>query len=550
MGALFLQTPMPRLGLSLVLVASLAVLHQGVTPSFSSDDYSHLERSIHYPGLSEALDVFVEPNGREYRPLVRLSLWFDHQLGDSAIPYKATNVLLHLVCTVLLYGLIRRLGAAVGISLVATLLFAVHPIHTTSVHFVLGRTDLIAALFYLSCLLSVARWPAVPAVWQIAVSLSAFLAALCSKELAITLPVMMLAVRVHHQRPSALGPWLAREQRWLWPFGLLVLAYLTGRWWLWRDSGDDISVYANLSPFNVANNYVEWGFGLLYPFDLYQAREWQQRYTGAFLTAAALASCGLLSFAAWLLAPNLKALLRSRLAWLGLLWIVITLAPMAGGSAHRWYLYLPSAGLSVLLAAAWQCLPPRKHGIAALAVTPIVLVCAVETARQSRVWRTQSDISRAILADIRTQGIHELDEIYLANQPFGYRSSFLFSFSSLEEAMRVELGRSPRVRVLSYVNLDGSRSLSPTLRGSELHFRTRPNAFQYLMLSATERRFSDLEVRRVGEVTLAIDELDAAGRITHYHLDVSEITDEPLYFFDGRGIRSLDALRGRSERAE
>jgi hypothetical protein len=126
--------------LLLMLFTSL-IFYKGVTPSFSSDDFVHLENNIHYENLVSASEVFVKPYGREYRPLVRLSLWANHQMGDTALPYKISNLAMHLMCIALLYGLLLRLGVSRNATLVASAIFALHPIHITSVHFILGRTD-------------------------------------------------------------------------------------------------------------------------------------------------------------------------------------------------------------------------------------------------------------------------------------------------------------------------------------------------------------------------------------------------------------------------
>lgn len=527
------------LWLAAVLCLATLVLAPGVTTSFSSDDYIHLRNNIHFQTLGDALSVFTQPFGREYRPLVRLSLWFNHQMGDSALAYKITNLFFHLLCTGLLYALLRRLGLAFVPTMIGTLVFAIHPIHTTSIHFILGRTDLIATVFYLGCLLSVAYWRAIPSLSQLALSIVLFLLALASKELSVTLPLMVFVLRalLHPARP---WPWLWREQRWLWPFGLITLTYLAGRWLMWRDMSDAISVYTHFSLANILKNYGEWAFGLLYPLDLYQAREWQLAHKGWFAISAFGICLLIAGFCAWLWRPNLAKLVRHPCMWLGLLWIFITLAPMAGGNAHRWYLYLPSAGLSVVLAIAWQMLPERRLRLAKAAFALVVLVLATETMRQSLIWKTQGELTQALLSDIRKQGIDKLDDIYLLNQPFGYRSAFLFSFNSLEEAMRVTFGQSPRVHVLSYINLDETNSLQLKTGDNTVEIRLEPTAFRYVMLSAMERYFTQPETRRLGDITLVVNSLDRAGRIREYHLIFDQPPSKPLYYFDGKGFVSLN----------
>jgi hypothetical protein len=72
---------------SILLVASLLYFN-GLTPSFSSDDDIHLDKNINFNPWQEAGCVFFHLDGREYRPLVRLSLWLNHQMGKTALPFQ------------------------------------------------------------------------------------------------------------------------------------------------------------------------------------------------------------------------------------------------------------------------------------------------------------------------------------------------------------------------------------------------------------------------------------------------------------------------------
>jgi len=86
-----------------------------------------------------------------YRPATILSLAIPARLfGQSPAVMHATNVLLHILNTLLVYALVRTLFARPVLALVTSLLFAVHPIATEAFAPVAGRADLLAT----SCLLS------------------------------------------------------------------------------------------------------------------------------------------------------------------------------------------------------------------------------------------------------------------------------------------------------------------------------------------------------------------------------------------------------------
>jgi tetratricopeptide (TPR) repeat protein len=86
-----------------------------------------------------------------WRPLVTLSYAWDYTWWRlEPFGYHLTNVLLHVANSVLAGRLLLRCGLASRPALLAAALFAVHPVHTESVAWIAGRTDLLA--FFLALL--------------------------------------------------------------------------------------------------------------------------------------------------------------------------------------------------------------------------------------------------------------------------------------------------------------------------------------------------------------------------------------------------------------
>jgi tetratricopeptide (TPR) repeat protein len=166
-----------------------------------------------------------------YRPLVTLTYLAESRaFGVHPAGYHVMNVLYHLAAALALVWVGALLLGHRLAAWLAGLVFALHPIHTESVAFVSGRTDVIAALGFLlalGCYLRARDHPG-PG-WTIGGPL-AFAAALLSKEVAIVLPGLLLAyeltmARSREVRPPLL-PGLLRR---LLPFVLVAAGYLAVR---------------------------------------------------------------------------------------------------------------------------------------------------------------------------------------------------------------------------------------------------------------------------------------------------------------------------------
>jgi tetratricopeptide (TPR) repeat protein len=176
-----------------VLVGTVAVLpYLNALPNdFTFDDLPVIRDNPAMRGpLSELLTWASEPGW--YRPLTMLSYAANAHLGVGPFGFHLINIALHSLASIAVFALARRLLASEAGALATALVFATHPIHTEAVTSVVGRAELLAALFALGALLAAARADGAsrPSPWR-AVSLAAFAAALLSKESALaTLPLV------------------------------------------------------------------------------------------------------------------------------------------------------------------------------------------------------------------------------------------------------------------------------------------------------------------------------------------------------------------------
>ncbi len=141
------------------LVGALAIVAYANTVSFG---FVWDDRILILAGrLPRALDRLAEIFTRDffhrsevdnaygyYRPLTTLSYAWDYSLWRlEPLGYHLTNILVHAANSALAFLLLRRLGLGERTAWIAAALFAVHPIHSESVAWISGRTDLLAFLF-------------------------------------------------------------------------------------------------------------------------------------------------------------------------------------------------------------------------------------------------------------------------------------------------------------------------------------------------------------------------------------------------------------------
>ncbi|TAH40311.1 MAG: tetratricopeptide repeat protein [Bacteroidetes bacterium] len=128
-----------------------------------------------------------------YNPLVLVSFAIDHDLSDSkASWYHGVNVFFHILNTLLLFAVVRKLGFRPLIAGFVALLFAIHPMHIESVAWIASRKDVLMGFFMFSSWLIYLQFRKTKKWYTYAFSILLFLFALLSKAQAVTLPLIFI----------------------------------------------------------------------------------------------------------------------------------------------------------------------------------------------------------------------------------------------------------------------------------------------------------------------------------------------------------------------
>lgn len=171
--------------------------------TFVYDDYvtitnNHFIREWRYLPAFFNQKYFVISGELTYRPIVTLSYFLEYALWQlRPWGYHLTNIIIHTLNVYLVYCMAYRLFYNRQSAFISSIIFSIHPIFTEAVNAVSYREDLLSATFLLTAFLlflksnrSAGRRDFIICY---AFSLCAYLFALLSKEMAITLPFLILA---------------------------------------------------------------------------------------------------------------------------------------------------------------------------------------------------------------------------------------------------------------------------------------------------------------------------------------------------------------------
>lgn len=419
--------PAPRQSWSLALLAGVLLLTAAayapvLSAPFAFDDFTNITDNPFLPREHLDLGPFLSSLPRQpnpFRPLAYLSFALNFTLfGPGPKSFHLVNLAIHLFSCVTLYfllsALIRGSGARLmgarltpaahqGFALATTALWALHPVQTEAVSYVVQRMTSLAGLFYLLVLLSYvyARTSISPRRRKAAFAgLILFgISACATKETSFTLPVFLLALEYFFfSQPGSTGSpqvGLPPSRRWLMGLAFLLLlatlaaALLLGPWTLrWISQG-----YA-LRDFTLAERLLTQARVVFYylflaawPIPQLLRLQYDFSVSHSLLqpVSTLFAALGLIALAAAFLIG-----LRKRSLWaFGILWFFGQLAiessfiPLELCFEHRLYLSVlaPVAALIFLVLA-----PGRFRKARLVLVGMAALLLGADTYARNRVW--------------------------------------------------------------------------------------------------------------------------------------------------------------------
>lgn len=178
---------------ALIFIVYAQVFHFGF---INIDDSVYVIRNTHVlDGLSfgGVVWAFTSTYAGFWHPITWLSLMVDTQVyGTWVGGYHLTNLLLHVVSSLLLFAIFHKMTGAFWKSVLVAALFALHPLHVESVAWIAERKDVLSAFWWMLTIYGYVCYVENPGIKRYLLVLVLFFLGLMSKPMLVTLPFVLL----------------------------------------------------------------------------------------------------------------------------------------------------------------------------------------------------------------------------------------------------------------------------------------------------------------------------------------------------------------------
>jgi tetratricopeptide (TPR) repeat protein len=184
--------------IALALAIITAIVFSGVFKNdfinFDDNVYvtsnTHIQQGLSWEGVMWA---FTTIYGSNWHPLTWISHMLDIQFfGLNPAGHHLTNLIFHILATLLLFGFLRYATGKVWVSSLVAALFALHPVHVESVAWVAERKDVLSAIFWFLTLWAYVYYTRSPNKRKYALVLILFAFGLLAKPMLVSLPFILL----------------------------------------------------------------------------------------------------------------------------------------------------------------------------------------------------------------------------------------------------------------------------------------------------------------------------------------------------------------------
>jgi tetratricopeptide (TPR) repeat protein len=477
-----------------------------------------------------------------YRPVFTIYLMLGWQLfQDSAGTWHFANILMHLMVVFLVFIVIEKVTGDVSLASISALIFAIHPLRSETVAWISGLTDLILAILLLTSFYLYIVFREKNQKKYLLGSLGLYLLAIFSKEPAATYPFLIAAYEMflvdqeHPIKKKIRSAMLSAT-----PFLLITGFYFVMRryslgFWL-----NDVH-YRHYSIIEVllTQPIVICKYLGLFVWPLKLSIYHETDLVDTPLSARFILPVLVLAAIAY----AMRRVWNVRAGKFAILWFVINLLPVLNLSAfdvffimQERYLYLPSIGLSLLVAMALTRLPLEKILPIAkrrtIQIAVVVLLCVLlggKTLAQNGVWKDDLTLFE--------HGAETADDQMMPHYILGHQYIKYQRYDRVVDELEKCIEISPQNKV-AMVNLASAHLFVYELTNSRTHL-DRAIALSQQGLAMPDQQALPNQQAPVQNSEQIVDQQalfwDILGHAYLYETDLKNY-DRALFFF-GQGLK-------------
>lgn len=369
------------------------------------DDPNYISFTSKQISADNIKEMFFSIDYANWHPLTWLSLMLDYNLyGSNAGGYHVTNLIFHVINTILLFALLNMMTGSVYRSAVVTALFALHPLHVESVAWVTERKDVLSTMFWFLTMWAYLGYAKKPGLLRYLPVVVFFSLGLMSKPMLVTLPFVLMLMdywplgrlnfgqnipdrnmNITKQRASFLL--IEKTPLFLIALGSSMLTYIA------QNSYKTVATFNNVSLFhrilNAVNSYavylwkIVW-FHNLSPFYLYPKNfeVWQITVSLLLLSAITILTIYFIR--------KIPSLAFGWFWYLGTLIPVIGLIQVGSQAMADRYTYVPLTGIFIMMAWGIPCILerlPHRRIVAISIASAFIIIITSASYIQAGIWK-------------------------------------------------------------------------------------------------------------------------------------------------------------------
>ncbi len=153
----------------------------------------HVQSGLNWNSVQQAFSLELAKLSSNWHPLTWFSWMLDYSLfGLDPSGYHLVNLLLHILNTILLFLILRRMTGTLWPGAFVAALFAIHPLHVESVAWIAERKDVLSTFFMMLTLGAYSYYVEQRNFKRYAFVLLFFILGLMAKPMLVTLPFVLL----------------------------------------------------------------------------------------------------------------------------------------------------------------------------------------------------------------------------------------------------------------------------------------------------------------------------------------------------------------------